>query len=136
MKLIITIALSCLMQISYGQKSTADQIKSLQTENYDQAKKIKDLENKIIELQIDLDRIRTYLVASIHQKDSLIRVMSIQTSTPAVSSYSSSNNSTSTTPTPEKTTNTTTTSSQCNGITKKGTRCLRMVKGGGNCYQH
>lgn len=28
------------------------------------------------------------------------------------------------------------TSSQCNGITKKGKRCKRMVKGGGNCYQH
>jgi len=27
-------------------------------------------------------------------------------------------------------------SSQCQGITKKGARCKRMVKGGGYCYQH
>src|SRR5687768_6307692 len=28
------------------------------------------------------------------------------------------------------------TSSQCMGITKKGARCKRMVKGGGYCWQH
>lgn len=27
-------------------------------------------------------------------------------------------------------------SSQCRGVTKKGNRCKRMVKGGGYCYQH
>lgn len=27
-------------------------------------------------------------------------------------------------------------SSQCNGVTKKGAQCKRMVKGGGYCYQH
>jgi hypothetical protein len=27
-------------------------------------------------------------------------------------------------------------SSQCKGITKKGLRCKRMVKGGGYCFQH
>jgi hypothetical protein len=27
-------------------------------------------------------------------------------------------------------------SSQCQGITKKGNRCKRMVKGGGYCWQH
>ena len=41
--------------------------------------------------------------------------------------------------TPETTTvkkQSSTTSSQCNGRTKKGARCKRMVKGGGNCWQH
>ena len=28
------------------------------------------------------------------------------------------------------------TSSQCMGITKKGARCKRMVRGGGYCWQH
>ncbi|MCX2483791.1 DUF5763 domain-containing protein [Pedobacter sp. MR2016-24] len=27
-------------------------------------------------------------------------------------------------------------SSQCQGTTKKGARCKRMVRGGGYCYQH
>jgi hypothetical protein len=27
-------------------------------------------------------------------------------------------------------------STQCHGITKKGYRCLRTVRGGGNCWQH
>ncbi|WP_369974452.1 DUF5763 domain-containing protein [Pedobacter sp. HMWF019] len=27
-------------------------------------------------------------------------------------------------------------SSQCKGITKKGARCKRMVRGGGYCWQH
>jgi len=27
-------------------------------------------------------------------------------------------------------------SSQCQGITKKGARCKRMVRGGGYCFQH
>lgn len=29
-----------------------------------------------------------------------------------------------------------TASSQCQGITKKGNRCKRMVRGGGYCWQH
>ena len=40
-------------------------------------------------------------------------------------------------PSAEKSTNNSTaSSSQCEGTTKKGQRCKRIVKGGGYCWQH
>src|SRR5687768_8004209 len=78
MKYLLFLTLLIFCHIGYSQKSTSDQIKSLQIENADQAKKIKDLEMTILELKLDVERIRTHLLSALLQKDSVARANSTQ----------------------------------------------------------
>ena len=64
------------------------------------------------------------------------RITALEGGTPQKASLISTPVNTTQTAPVRTTTSNSTTSSQCGGMTKKGVRCSRMVKGGGNCYQH
>jgi len=130
-----TIALLILIltsTICFSQKiSTADEIKSLKDEVSQNTQKIRDLELKVTDLKIDIERVRNLLIAMLNSRDTATKqnTNSVSSSETYSNSNSSSNQvNTKTSPVGSY--------GQCKAITQKKTRCSRNAKANGYCWQH